>query len=116
MRLQKKLLSIIAIAGCLAAVPVFAEEQYPVGTAVVIKHCDSIMVESNNPGIYHLNGTAVIFHKPGAVNLKIIARYGNNNAMVFRESFRIVPNVGLGNVKLTYNTAKDCFETLRSAR
>ncbi len=116
MRLNKVVLTLIAMAGCIAAFPAIAAEQYPVGTAIVIKHCNSIEVESDNPKLYHLNGTAIIFDKPGVAKLKIVAKYGNNSAMLFEESVNIVPNDGLRNVKLTFNPSTNSFEAIGSVR
>lgn len=116
MKLSNKLVTTIVTAVCFAAIPAFAADQYPTGTAFVIKHASSIEVQSDNPGLYQINGNAIIFNRPGVANFKIIARYGNNNAMYFKESVEIVPNQGSGNLQLVFNPEKNGFETFNPVR
>lgn len=116
-RLQKLIILTVIAIGCLFTEPTFAEQQYPVGTAFVIKHATAIDVQSDNPSLYHINGTAIIFNSPGVANLKIIAKYGTNKAMLFNESVHIIPNRGIENgLQLTFNPAKNGFEAKNIAK
>ena len=101
----------VSIISCLLINPAFAEQQYPVGTAFVIKNATTIDVQSDNPGLHEVNGTAIVFNRPGVANLRIIAKYGNNNAMLFNETVHIIPNKGIEEgLHLTFNSGKNGFE------
>ncbi|MBR4907615.1 MAG: hypothetical protein IKZ43_01180 [Acidaminococcaceae bacterium] len=117
MKLQKVCLVIAIAIGCMFSFSVFAETQYPTGTAFVIRYATSIEVQSDNPDLYQVNRNAVIFNKPGVANLKIIAHYGNNKSMLFNETVHVVPNKGIEDgLQLTFNSDKNGFETINTAK
>ena len=116
MRLHKLIFTLVFAVANLLAIPSFATEQYPTGTAIVIKNADSIEVRSDNPGLHEINGTAITFNRPGVANLEIIAKYGNNSAMLFKKSVKIIPNKGLNGIQIFFNPVRNSFQTKTAAQ